>query len=603
MNQWVRRFQNKGLRFKLLFYFFTLILLPVGILGLVGNWVSARTLEDETNNHTAQMIEQVKKNVDFYVLNVKQTLELIKLAPETARFLATNASTPGDQRQSTEVEVRRMLSGFTSIHPEIAGIILVNENDMDISNEMYRVSRDPLTGESWYKKAMEQPERLQMISKPIGRNITTNVNYSPDDVISFVQAIPNPRTGAYQGVVLIDFKLTTIESVIRDIKLGKNGFIYMTDNDGDIVYAPENPIVYRVRAEWLRDPSRHSIVKTIRNERYQMMVTLSDFTQWKTVGVFSLNEALKDVTKLRYVSLALGGLTVVLAVTASLLFTRSIVRPIGTLRKLMKRAEAGDLSVRFQGASFDEVGHLGHSFNNMIVEIRKLIELVYVEQKSKRDAELRAMQAQIKPHFLYNTLDTIQWMAQERGAEDVAVMIIALTNLFRIGLSKGKETITVKEEIEHIQSYLFIQKARYESKLNYDIHVDADVSRLSVIKLTLQPLVENAIYHGIKARRGEGHVRIEVKLCDGKLHLCVADNGAGIAPYRLSQLQARLSGEAAGEKTPGFGLFNVHERIRLLYGEPYGVKLSSTPGVGTKVEVWYPYERSEGGDVESVDRR
>jgi two-component system sensor histidine kinase YesM len=296
----------------------------------------------------------------------------------------------------------------------------------------------------------------------------------------------------------------------------------------------------------------------------------------------------------------LGALTVALAVATSLFFTRSVVKPIGALRRLMKRAEAGDLSVRFESVSTDEIGQLGNSFNNMIVEIRKLIGLVYEEQKSKRDAELRAMQAQIKPHFLYNTLDTIQWMAQERQADDIVVMILALTNLFRIGLSKGKETISVQEEIEHIQSYLFIQKARYESKMNYDIRVDPEAEREFVIKLTLQPLVENAIYHGIKARRGEGHIAVEANKAEGKLIICVTDNGAGIAPERLAQLQSRLAGEPGGEEPQGFGLFNVHERIRLVHGEPYGIRIFSTVGVGTKVEVWYPSGRSEGGDAGSA---
>jgi two-component system sensor histidine kinase YesM len=274
-------------------------------------------------------------------------------------------------------------------------------------------------------------------------------------------------------------------------------------------------------------------------------------------------------------------------------FTRSILQPIGRLRKLMKRAEAGDLSVYFASSNMDEIGQLGRGFNNMIIEIRKLIDLVYEEQKSKREAELRILQAQIKPHFLYNTLDTIQWMAQERKADDIVVMIMALTNLFRIGLNRGKESISVSEEIEHIQSYLFIQKARYESKLNYEINVEPTVKQEIVIKLTLQPLVENAIYHGIKARRGEGYIKIDVRKMDEKLCLSVTDNGAGIPQDQLSKLQAVLAGELVDGELPGFGLFNVHERIRLVYGEMYGIRLYSTMGVGTKVEVWYPLKGGE----------
>jgi two-component system sensor histidine kinase YesM len=355
----------------------------------------------------------------------------------------------------------------------------------------------------------------------------------------------------------------------------------------------------------MRNLKEHSIVKKIKNERYQIIYTQSDFTQWKTVGVFSLNETLADVTNLQQVSYILGSMTIVLAVITALFFTRSIVQPIGKLRKLMRRAEAGDFDIQFKSGNQDEIGQLGRSFNNMIIEIRKLIDQVYEEQQKKREAELKILQAQIKPHFLYNTLDTIQWMAKERKADDVAVMIIALTNLFRIGLSKGKETISVSEEIEHIKSYLFIQKARYENKLKYEIVVDPEVMHEIVIKLTLQPLVENAIYHGIKERRGEGYIKIEVRKIDDKLCLSVMDNGAGIPADKLIKLQSVLSGtnvNKAEEDLPGFGLFNVHERIRLAYGERYGVQIYSVLGEGTKVEVWYPIRKGEGNHVESDHR-
>ena len=603
MNVIVRQFRKRGLRFKLLFYFFTLILLPLATLGIIGNLVSVNTVEDEANNYTAQMIEQVMKNVDSYIENVKQSMELISLDPATSQFLNTSSSSAAEQRQATETDVRRMLSNFTSIHPEIAGIILVNEHDMDVSNEMFRVSRDPLTNEEWYRAAMANRGQIQLISKPIGRNIRTKISYSPDDVLSVVKAIKNPETGAFQGVVLIDFKLATIENVIRGITIAKNGFIFILDQQGNVVYAPENPIVYRVRADWLNQPGEDRIVKTIRNERYQIDYTASNTTQWKTVGVFSLNKTLQDVTKIRNVSLLLGGLTTALAVLSSLFFTRSIVRPIGKLRQLMKQAEEGDLNVRFESASEDEVGQLGRSFNNMISEIRKLIDLVYEEQTKKREAELRILQAQIKPHFLYNTLDTIQWMAQERNAEEIVVLILALTNLFRIGLSKGREKISVHEEIEHIKNYLFIQKARYESKFEYEIDVADEIMNEIVLKLTLQPLVENAIYHGIKARRGKGFVKIEACKVEDKLCLRVTDDGGGVPPYRLAELQSKLAGGHVHQELLGYGLFNVHERIRLVYGDAYGVTISSSIGQGTKVEVWYPLTRSESGDVESDDSR
>jgi two-component system sensor histidine kinase YesM len=175
----------------------------------------------------------------------------------------------------------------------------------------------------------------------------------------------------------------------------------------------------------------------------------------------------------------------------------------------MKEAEEGNLAVRFEGRQEDEIGYLGKSFNTMIEEVQKLIDMVYREQQSKREAELKSLQEQIKPHFLYNTLDTIQWMAQEHGARDIVEVVGALTRLFRIGLSRGKEMIFLSDELEHVRSYLIIQKARYEDKFDFTLQMEDGLASCMVLKLSLQPLVENAIYHGIKERRGHGTVRVQ----------------------------------------------------------------------------------------------
>jgi len=198
------------------------------------------------------------------------------------------------------------------------------------------------------------------------------------------------------------------------------------------------------------------------------------------------------------------------------------------------------------------------------------------------------LQAQIKPHFLYNTLDTIHWMAQERGAQDIVDIVAALANLFRIGLSKGKELITVREEIEHVKSYLLIQKARYEDKLDYDIHFNENVLEYSVLKLVLQPLVENAIYHGLHARRGNGKITITAQIQDNKLYFCVSDNGLGIAVEKMKEIEALLHSNKVEALSTSFGIFNVNERIRLSFGAEFGLKFTSTYGEGTKVEVWHP---------------
>ena len=271
-----------------------------------------------------------------------------------------------------------------------------------------------------------------------------------------------------------------------------------------------------------------------------------------------------------------------------MIFTRSIVMPIQKLKRLMKKAQEGDLTVSFNTKYSDEIGELGSSFNTMVKEINNLINLVQIEEKNKRIAEMNVLQAQIKPHFMYNTLDTIRWMAEEHNEEDIVEIIEAFTNLLRISLSKGKEIISVKEELNHVQSYLTIQKIRYEDKLDYEIDFDENIFNYKLIKLILQPLVENAIYHGIKEKRGNGKILITGKIEGNLLCFTVIDNGKGIEEELLNKINRMLTNSSEKETEVGYGIFNVNERIRLTYGEEYGLTYKSINGEGTIVELRHP---------------
>jgi two-component system sensor histidine kinase YesM len=300
---------------------------------------------------------------------------------------------------------------------------------------------------------------------------------------------------------------------------------------------------------------------------------------------------LREVLLIRSWTYVIGGLTMFMAIIAAYFFTSSIAKPVLNLRSLMKRVEHGDLSVRFSRAPDDEIGELGLGFNEMIERIQSLIDQVYSEQQSKRDAELRILQEQIKPHFLYNTLDTIQWMAQEHRVDDVVSMVGALTSLFRIGLNKGRELISLSDEIEHVQSYLCIQKMRYEEKFDYAIECDSTLRSRRVLRLMLQPLVENAIYHGIKEKRGHGRLSVDARVESGDLILSVMDDGVGMSDVSLALLNESL--EDGKPIAGGYGIHNVHERIRLTYGKPYGLYYKSVYGEGTTAIVRHPLLDSE----------
>lgn len=294
-----------------------------------------------------------------------------------------------------------------------------------------------------------------------------------------------------------------------------------------------------------------------------------------------------------YLRVFYGSIIVLVLVTAvfimlSYYIPKSITSPIKHLSDVSKKVAEGDLSVRAEVDDEAEVGNLGESFNLMITKINDLLDQVTKEQTRLRRAELELLQAQINPHFLYNTLDTIVWLA-EAGKQDMVVsMVGSLSDFFRTSLNQGKDIISIKEELVHVQSYLAIQQVRYQDIMDYSIEVPEDLFEYTIPKITLQPLVENALYHGIKNKRGKGHISITAELFEDYFMLKVTDNGKGMTLERLEEVKDSLVGKVL-EQTDIYGIINVNERIKLAFGEGYGLSLESVSGEGTKVHVLLPY--------------
>lgn len=278
------------------------------------------------------------------------------------------------------------------------------------------------------------------------------------------------------------------------------------------------------------------------------------------------------------------------ALVATWGITRSIYVPIQKLHDVTRTITKNDLQALMTHDNVDEITELGLSFNIMIGKIRELLAAKMQEQENLKKAELRALQAQINPHFLYNTLDTIIWMAESKKTDDVVKIVSALSNFFRISLSKGKDWITIGEEIERTRSYLTIQKMRYRDIMDFAIDVDATVVNRTVLKLVLQPLVENALYHGLKNQRQRGTITVRAKQNgENEVLLQVLDDGIGIPPDVLARLNTSLQDDPEqAQIDSGYGLVNVNQRIRLYYGKQYGLSLSSEYRRGTCVGIVIP---------------
>ena len=282
------------------------------------------------------------------------------------------------------------------------------------------------------------------------------------------------------------------------------------------------------------------------------------------------------------------------SVGAAWFISGSISNPIRELRQMTASIAEGNLNVRVENKNMDEITSLGISFNTMAEKVKELLENSIKEQEILKKAELKTLQAQIHPHFLYNTLDTIVWMAEANKSEQVIEIVRALSSFFRITLSKGRDWISIKDEVEHVRSYLIIQKIRYRDILDFRIEVDENILDYKILKLTLQPVVENALYHGIKNRRSGGTIVIKgSKSEDGYLVFEIIDNGIGMTEEILTQLQSELDNDSIDHtvKESGFGLNNVHKRIKLYYGKDYGICLNSEYNKGTNISLCFPFER------------
>ena len=588
-----KNFMNMKIRGKMILSHIFIALIPFFLLGFTAIFITVREEGNSVVQTTVKRVEQVQQTLDIYMEGIEKIANMLIESIDTQKL---SESITGEESywQELKPKMKAQFQLVSATHGEIAGIFLATEHDLHVGTGMSRISRDSFMKEEWYRKAVNNPQHMQIISNVTGRNIATDETYSIDHVFSVVKAIVNPSTGQASGVLLFDIKYAMISNVIQESVIGKEGFAFILDAQNKMVYSPVNEVVYRINPKWFRE-TQEPVTAIIHGEKYQISCRKSEYTGWKVVSVSSYQEVMRKAQELFLIIICVVAFTLILVLLIAVKISGTITRPIVELRNLMEETEDGNLTVRFQGKDQDEISELGRRFNRMLERIQQLVNAVYEEQESKRKAQLQVVQEQFKPHFLYNTLDTIGWMAREHSAEDIVKLVDALTNVFRISLSKGKDYITIEEEMKYISNYLYIQKIRYGPKVMYEMETEESIKMVRIPKLILQPLVENAIYHGVKLKRGEGHLKVSIWEEEETIFLEVQDDGKGMPEEKVAELSRLLNEPSSPNENQSFGLFYVKERLRIRYGDQFRVLVEGQEGQGTNITILIPggYEEKE----------
>lgn len=562
------------------------IVLLVLLIGVI--WVPQMNNQVEEN-----AIERTRESVYRSVDSLTKYLDgLAKQLRFACAFMPTNTQESTTEWQQAMVILKQNSS-------DISEFAFFDENGNCLYNTAggVRLSSEEVRQTDWFSQSIKRQGNVLYFSVPHVQNLFVAHRLR---VITLSQAVDYYDTeGMHTGVLLMDVNYSSLMEIIDTMKINQSGYTYLIDPEERIIAHPRLAMLYEDLETEYTEAVRKKVVGFTNDEvngrkRLLFIMTLPQ-TNWRLVGVAYMDELLVLQGALVKTFMMVLCIAILLGFMITSILAHGIVIPIQRLESQISGIEQ-DLHVTFKEEGYREIRAVYRTINRLLENTDTLMKQVLKEQETKRLYELNALQAQINPHFLYNTLDSIIWMEEQGQNREAIVMVSALADLFRISISKGKEYITVADEIAHVQNYIIIQKMRFGNRFEYEINVQPGIEQDLTLKLLIQPIVENAINHAIDEYRVTPlHIRISARADENSLFYIIEDDGVGIPEQRLKELLVVSSGKS------GIGLKNVHERIRLSCGEPYGLHVESEEEVGTKVSIWLP-RKQKTLDLSGDDR-
>ena len=483
---------------------------------------------------------------------------------------------------------------------------LLYENNMDQTDSIALFSADgellesvpalrvrnnlDVTREAWFSYTLDRTEN-QHFFLPQVQQIFESSSDQYRWVIPMTRVVEITKgTDTVQGILLIHLNYTGLKLLLDGVTLGNEGYIYLIDGNGEIIYHPRAQLIDSgLEHENNRAVSEYRdgiYQETFHGEERVITVKSVGYTGWKLIGVAPRQTVSLNSLKTQLLVVFVAAFILFLMSLVNSYISSRITTPIRKLELSVNEIEKGNLNAKVDAEGSYEIRHLGQSVQNM-AKIQVLMADIVSEHEKKRKQEFDTLQSQINPHFLYNTLDIIVWMIENEKPDQAVKAVTALARFFRISLSRGKSIITVKDELEHVRNYLMIQHMRFKNRFSYTIEAEDEVLELASLKLMLQPLVENAIYHGMEFMDGDGEIFISAWKEGEDLYLKVSDNGLGMTEEQVARLFSDMP-HTGSSRGSGIGVKNVNERIRLYFGSEYGLSIESEPDEGTVVTIHLP---------------
>lgn len=578
----LKELKPRGIQSTIMFSFSVISISIMVILGALMYLRFSNAAREEMIQSTRKLMEQTGENLEDYLGSMRRISDAVYY----------NAIKENDfSSEDTEIQ-KGMNLLYEANRDNLKGIAVYNHyGSLMAAEPVASQKEDPnITQQGWYQKAMEETENMHF-STPHIQNLFNDSKFRYYWVISLSRAIEITDHGVSQtGVLLVDMDYSGISRMMNQINTSNNGqYYYLCDSNGEIIYHPRqiqiSDGICQESSQWAADCKDGVYEERFEGERRKVVVNTISYTGWKLVGVIPYEAFTHGMLNVKYFVAILMLLTVMMLVIISRVVSARISSPILKLNESVKEYEAGEKPEIYTGGSM-EIRHLGHSIQNSYEQIERLMKEIVKEQDERRKSEMDALQSQINPHFLYNALESLTWMVEAEKNDEAVFMISQLAKLFRISLSKGRTVIPIKDELQHAESYMNIQKIRYKNKFSVDFQVDSALYEYCTVKLILQPILENAINYGVREMDDCGEIVVRGRMEAGDLILSVEDNGMGMSEEEVEFVLT--DSNRIHKHGSGVGLVNVNNRIKILFGKEYGLVVESEPDEGTRVSIRIP---------------